>query len=202
MQFRGRDGVCIQYDVRGRQDSVEYPYVNDLPTLRAAVAIAKTYPDIYGDGSATHIVRRYSRLLEPGKSQRHMTGNTHRWRVDRDGRLQLLVSYSRTTERRRENPADFAKSLPKMKHPATSVHTQLVDLATFADAMGLNEAAKAISNHVHGWSPMPEFAQFKSSQTTLGRTDSGDSLHKPPVEAANDSLWTRLASWAASISKQ
>ena len=202
MQFRERDGVCIQYDVRGKQNSVEYPYVNDLPTLRAAIEIGKTYPDIYGDGSATHIVRRYSRLLEPGKSLQYMSGDTHRWRVDRDGRLQLLVSYSRATDRRRENQADFAKSLPKMRYPATSVHTQLVDLALFADAMGLREAAKAISNHVHGWSPMPEFAKFRTSQTTLARRDSCDSLDKPPVESANDSLWTRLASWASSISKQ
>lgn len=199
MNFRERDGMCIQYEVRGIPDSVDFPYVNDLTTLKAAIEIGRTYPDIYSDGSATHIVRRYSKLLEPGKRARYESGFTHRWRVDRDGRLQLLVSYSRTKERRHENLHDFAKSLPKLKYPAASVHTQLADLAVFAEAMGLVEAADAISRHVYGWSAMPQFCQFKSPPIAAEKADSYHPVDRAPVDAANDSLWKRFAYWVSAL---
>lgn len=65
MRFRERDGVCVQYEVRGIQGSEAFPYVNDLPSLKEAVAIARRYPGVYRDGSATHVLRRYSKRL-PG----------------------------------------------------------------------------------------------------------------------------------------
>lgn len=58
MRFRERDGVCVQYEVRGIQGSEAFPYVNDLPSLKEAVAIARRYPGVYRDGSATHVLRR------------------------------------------------------------------------------------------------------------------------------------------------
>jgi hypothetical protein len=45
------------YAVRGLANSREFPTLTGLPTLRQAVAIARFYPGVYGDGAATHVVR-------------------------------------------------------------------------------------------------------------------------------------------------
>lgn len=86
MRFRERDGVCVQYEVRGIQGSEAFPYVNDLPSLKEAVAIARRYPGVYRDGSATHVLRRYSKRLPEGSEFHHTSAITHRWASTRTGR--------------------------------------------------------------------------------------------------------------------
>ena len=49
--------MCVRYAVRGFSGSRVFPTVTGLPTLRQAVSIARTYPDVYRDGSAMHVVR-------------------------------------------------------------------------------------------------------------------------------------------------
>jgi hypothetical protein len=81
----------FRYAVRGLAGSREFPTVTGLPNLRQAVAIARSYPDIYGDGSATHVVRDRAVPAPLGAAPR--SGSTERWRVYPDGRLELLLAY-------------------------------------------------------------------------------------------------------------
>lgn len=92
--FRDRDGVSITYDITGISESKDYPYVSDLPSLKAAVSLAKRYPHVDRDASATRITRRYSRLAPPGSDFHHSGGRTHTWRVFPDGTLELLTLYN------------------------------------------------------------------------------------------------------------
>ena len=152
MRFRARDGVCIQYEVRGIDGSDEYPYRNDVASLKEAVSIARTYPCIYGDGAATHVYRRYSKHNLAGH---HFSGYTHCWRVSVDGHLQPLHLYNRDWPTSRLDPQRYAKSLPPMCYRASTLQGQMVDLASIAEAIGLHEIAKAISDHAHGRMPLP-----------------------------------------------
>lgn len=81
----------FRYAVRGLTDSRQYPTVTGLPTLRQAVALARFYPDIYGDGAATHVVRSRTVAAPPGALPQ--SGSTQRWRIYPDGRLELLMAY-------------------------------------------------------------------------------------------------------------
>lgn len=150
MNFRDRDDVCIQYEVRGIEGSKQFPYRNDIASLKAAVAIARTYPGLYGDGSATHVFRRYSKRYPAGHQFHHESCYTHCWRVSADGQLQPLHLYSRDWPTSRLDPQKYAESLPSMPYRADTLQGQMVDLARIAHAIGLQEAAKAISDHVHG----------------------------------------------------
>ena len=146
MKFRDRDGVCVQYEVRGIDGSAEFPYRNDLTSLKAAVALARTYPGIYGDGAATHVLRRYSKRLREGSQGYHCSGYTHRWRVSADGRLQLVTLFGRDWPTTRLDPQTYARALAPMRYSASTLQGQLVDLVAIAQAIGLQEAAKAISD--------------------------------------------------------
>ena len=69
--FSVRNGIRVQYLVSGIENS-DHPWVHGIPSLKAAVAIAKTYPDVYGDGSATHITRRLDKLAPPEIGRAHV----------------------------------------------------------------------------------------------------------------------------------
>ncbi len=151
MKFRERDGVCVTYDVSGQSDDGEFPYVNDLPTLKEAVAIAKTYPGIYEDGSATHITRRFAKLYPPGSKFHHHAGRTHRWRVSSEGKLMLDVAYSRPWKTTRIGMSDYCQSLPKPPMVAETLQGQLRDLAVIAGHIGMLDAEKELLAQVFPW---------------------------------------------------
>jgi hypothetical protein len=155
MTFRDRDDVCVEYEVRGIAGSAEFPYRNGIASLKAAVAIARTYPDVYGDGSATHVFRRYSKRYPVGHQFHHSSGYTHCWRVSSDARLQLIHLYSRGWQTSRLDPHKYAESLPLMRYRASTLQGQLVDLSVIARAIGLQEAAKALSAHAFGHEALP-----------------------------------------------
>lgn len=160
MRFRERDGVCIEYEVRGIPGSERYPYLNHIPTLKEAVAIAHTYPGVYGDGAATHVIRRYSKKYPEGHEFHHTSHLTHRWRVDSEGRIQLIVYYRRAVRGetlRRQSSQDYIAALPEMPNRATTLRGELVDLAAIAERIGLHDASRALRNHAYGRQRLPDF---------------------------------------------
>lgn len=152
--FRARDGVKITYDVRGVADSVEYPYVNDLPSLKLAVGTARSYPDVYRDGSATHITRTRTELAPPGASCRCRSSITHRWRVFPNGRMELLVRY-RPGKLHRQGVYDWMQTLPlppagswTQRQALRSLKTEMADMAMVANRLGYKTAAYTLFNQV------------------------------------------------------
>ncbi len=139
MEFRERDGIRVTYEVRGYTENKQYPYVNDLPTLRAAIAIAANYP-IQGNGSKTDIVRRYAKLLPPESEYHHKEYPTHRWRVEANGNLLLVVAYSRDWPTTRIGMDDYKQSIPKPRAVSTCLEGQLWDLAMIAEKIGMKQA--------------------------------------------------------------
>ncbi|MDN0082356.1 hypothetical protein QU487_06265 [Crenobacter sp. SG2305] len=186
MVFRERDGVCVEYEVRGIPGSEKYPYLNHIRTLKEAVAIARTYPGIYGDGAATHVVRRYSKQFPEGHEFHHSSGLTHRWRVDAEGRIQLVVYYR--SDWRREKPARrldlqaYMATLGTMPNPATTLRGELSDLARIAERIGLHDASRALREHVYGRRCLPGFG--------LGSEQAEPVV--PPSKADPKPFWRRV----------
>lgn len=150
MRFRERDGVCVQYEVRGIQGSEAFPYVNDLPPLKEAVAIARRYPGVYRDGSATHVLRRYSKRLPEGSEFHHTSAITHRWRVYADGTIIPDTLYHRPWPTTRIDSHAYARALPPMPYRAPDLRGQLHELIAVADAIGLRQAANSLRQHLTG----------------------------------------------------
>jgi hypothetical protein len=140
--FRERDGVCIEYEVRG-YGTDEVPYVNSISTLKEAVAIGRNYPDVYGDGSATHILRRCSKLHPPGGEFHHMSCYTHRFRVFSDGRIEPTIFYKRPWVTTRDQRSNFSYSLQGYR--SRNTRTQLADLIHAAQELGFTLAADKIA---------------------------------------------------------
>lgn len=173
MVFRERAGVCIEYEVRGIPDSEQYPYRNHIPTLKEAVAIACTYPGVYGDGAATHVVRRYSKKHPEGHEFDHSSGLTHRWRVDAEGRIQLVMYYRRDWHRagqpaRRMVLQGYKEALPIMPNRATTLLGELLDLASVAEQIGLHDASRALISHSYGRKRLPDFGLYGHIESEHG----------------------------------
>lgn len=83
---------CVEYGIQGIPGDPDFLYVDGVPSLRKAIAIAKLYPNVYRDGAATHVLRRITRRDKEDPA-RKWTGLTHRWRVFQDGSLELMVVY-------------------------------------------------------------------------------------------------------------
>ncbi len=163
MNFRER----VSYDVRGFPDSEAFPYVDGVPTLKEAIAIAKTYPGVYRDGAATHIVRRYSKEYPRGHEFHRYASSTHRWRVDANGRLQLTEAWDRGWGCTPTAMREYIRRLPRVRNKATSLRGQLVDLAQIADQIGLNDAYSALTAHVYGFRRLPDFCGFFKDQAEV-----------------------------------
>jgi len=142
--FRERDGGRVTYDVRGIPGRGDCPYVNDIPSLKEAVAIGRSYPEVYGDGASTQIVRNYAKLFPVGSEFHHRSGATHRWRVMPDGAIQLMCAYSRPWPTSRVGRNEFIGEMKRMPYPAHGAHTQLSDLASVARQLGLEEAHREL----------------------------------------------------------
>ena len=162
MVFRERDGVCIEYEVRGIPGSEQFPYLDHISRLKEAVAIARSYPGIYGDGAATHVVRRYSKKYPEGHQFHHCSGLTHRWRVDAEGQIQLIVYYRSGWRRgqpsRRLDLQEYKATLPVMPNRATTLRGELLDLASIAERISLHNASQALVEHVYGRQCLPDFS--------------------------------------------
>lgn len=143
-------GIRVSYDVRGIPGSAEFPYVNDIATLKEAVAIAKVYPGVYRDGGATHIVRRFSRLAPDGADFHHSGGSTHRFRVFPDGRLQRLIVYSWPFGRRKQGFHDWLRNLPapSSERADHTIEAELGDVATIASCLRYYEAERVLRERV------------------------------------------------------
>ncbi len=79
----------VRYEVRGSKEP-DFPWLDDIESLKQAVGIAKQYSTRNLDGSATDIVRR----VEVFNGTVWKLGYSHRWRVFPDGQIELLISYN------------------------------------------------------------------------------------------------------------
>lgn len=192
MVFRERDGVCIEYEVRGIPGSEQYPSLDHIPTLKDAVAIARTYPGVYRDGAATHVVRRYSKKYPHGHEFLHCSALTHRWRVDPEGRIQLVAYYR--SGWRREQPArrldlhEYKATLPVMPNRATTLRGELLDLASIAERIGLHDASRALVEHIYGRQCLPDFVLEDRRKIEI---EPGELAATPPEDAPKP-LWRRI----------
>ncbi len=143
-------GHRVTYDVAGTNSGSEYPYINGLSSLKEAIAIAKSYPNIYGDGAATHIVRSLE-CLHPKGSHTHCTrGATHRWRVFADGHIELLVVYQWPFARQKSGLMQWRQNLPlpPSRHTEHSLQTELHDLMQVAEQLGYRKAAESVRKQI------------------------------------------------------
>lgn len=192
MQFREDGGFSITYDVGGVAGSAQFPYRHDIPSLKEAVAIARTYPGVYLDGAATHITRQYTKPYHDGKEARYLTYNTHRWRVDPAGNLQLIVNYRHGRGPTcRLDPAMYLETLSPMPNRATTLQGELVDLAAIAKRIGLDNAAIALLAHVYGRRRLQEFEQFTEHES------SGRVAAFTPIPDSKP-IWRRALQWLIS----
>lgn len=188
MKFRERDGVCISYEVRGIPGSEQFPYIDDVGTLKEAVAIARTYPDVYQDGSATHIVRRYSKKYPDAHQFHHSSGPTHRWRVDTYGQLQLIEAYRREWPCTRLGVIAYAEKLPAMPNSATTLRGQLLDLASIANRIGLKDAGRALVEHAYGRRCLPDFGRKEEGGCQIAQ----EQTKQEHNETADKPVWRRI----------
>jgi hypothetical protein len=140
-----------EYEISGSHTNAHFPYVSGVPSLREAISIGRLYPGIYGDGAATHIVRRF---VCRGLEDHVVTGLTHRWRVFPDGRIELLVIHAhvrpnkaaalgyRAWLKRLESPPAFTRD--HVIGSGKPFATELSDLFDVAMKFGYSHAADAL----------------------------------------------------------
>lgn len=134
--FNVRNGIRVSYAVDG-VDKLKGQWIHKIPTLKAAVAIAREFSDEYRDGSSANITRRLDKLAPSVSSYHHTSGLTHQWRVFKDGAIQLTTVH-------RSNKHDINKwlqSIPKPPSHTENLKTQLHDLRIIADHIGYRDAA-------------------------------------------------------------
>jgi len=142
----------VTYDVAGTNGRSEYPYISGITSLKEAVAVAKRYPNIYGDGAATHIVRSIE-CLHPDSAQTYCSrGATHRWRVFADGYIELLLVYQWPFARQKSGLMQWRQSLPlpPFRHVDHSLQTELHDLIAVAEQFGYRKAAESVRQLIRG----------------------------------------------------
>lgn len=197
MVFRERDGVCIEYEVRGIPGSEKYPYIDHLRTLKEAVAIARTYPEVYADGAATHVVRMYSKRCPNGHKFHHSSGPTHRWRVDSEGLLQLIAYYQHGWRcgkpSCRQDLQAYKAGLPVMPNRATTLRGELLDLASIAERIGLPNASRALVEHSYGRQFLPRFEQKDQGKIEV---DSQESTTTSTQAISTHPIWRRIVAKA------
>ena len=153
--FNVRNGIRVSYAVDGI-DKLKGQWIHEIPTLKAAVAIAKEFSGEYQDGSSAGITRRLDKLAPPGSNYHHTGGLTHQWRVFKDGAIQLTTVH-------RSNKHDINKwlqSIPKPPSHTDNLKTQLHDLRIIADHIGYRDAA-AILRQIQ-----PEISNLQTSFVT------------------------------------
>jgi hypothetical protein len=134
--FNIRNGIRVTYDVAGA-DNLKYPWVHGIPTLKAAVAIAKDYPGVYGYGSTSHIARNLDKLAPTGSNYHHTGGLTHEWRVFKDDSIQLTTAYRQN----KQGINEWRQSIPKPPSHTDNLEAQLHDMWMIADHIGYKDAA-------------------------------------------------------------
>ena len=86
--------VCAVYSVSGDNTDPKFPYVLELPTLKDAVRLAKTYRGTNTPVAAGRIQRCVYAFL-PGDSKGSLSWMTHEWFVHDTGRIELSADWSR-----------------------------------------------------------------------------------------------------------
>lgn len=203
---------CVEYTVSGTDSDPDFPYVDGVPTLREAIAIARQYPGIYHDGAATHVVRRATRRVE-GDPTVKGTGHTHRWRVFPDGKLELLIAYR--TNRRNGTAVGLSDWVTKIEHPATfrrdrdvfrggkpvvygkPLVTELTDLSAIARQLGYAKAIDAIRPLIveAHQEAFPRRTWPGSSEPAAEKNASDIA----PTPQAHHGLLARAAAWARNM---
>ena len=137
-----------EYSVMGIPNSKEFPYHNGLKTLKEAVKIAKTYRDVYGDGSATHVIRHVCIRAEVDGGYSHSSGMSHRWRIFSDGRMErLMVSSHCPFERKTFGIHEWIYKIPKppgitaLIFNNRSLTTELSDLESICNNIDFTKAS-------------------------------------------------------------
>jgi hypothetical protein len=175
--FNVRNGIRVSYAVDGI-DKQKAQWIHQIPTLKAAVAIAKEFSDEYQDGSSANITRRLDELAPPGSNYHHTGGLTHQWRIFKDGAIQLTTVH-------RSNKHDINKwlqSIPKPPSHTDNLKTQLYDLRIIADHIGYKDAA-AILRRVR-----PESSDLQTSFMTskighrMAFASNEGAMSSPPFE--------------------
>lgn len=145
----------VEYSVSGTAEDPTYPFVDGIPSLREAIAIARLYPGIYRDGSATHIHRRVTRRDATADTSGSFTGLTHRWRVFPDGFIEMLLSYNRYANTATGTHIGVDQWLGQLQLPPNfrrerafdngkPLAAELSDLVYAASRFGYNKAANAL----------------------------------------------------------
>lgn len=81
--------VVASYSVAGSDQHPDFPYLNDLPSLREAIANAKRYRSINTLKGAGRVKRHITVYHPNSDTQTACSWQTHEWFVHVDGRLEL-----------------------------------------------------------------------------------------------------------------
>jgi hypothetical protein len=175
--FNVRNGIRVSYAVDGI-DKQKAQWIHQIPTLKAAVAIAKEFSDEYQDGSSANITRRLDELAPPGSNYHHTGGLTHQWRIFKDGAIQLTTVH-------RSNKHDINKwlqSIPKPPSHTDNLKTQLYDLRIIADHIGYKDAASIIRRFLPELSTLkPPFITSKIGHSMVFASNEG-AMSSPSFE--------------------
>ena len=147
----------VEYEISGTNYDPAFPYVSGVPSLKEAITIARLYPGIYPDGSATHVLRRVTRRDIEVDPSRKWTGQTHRWRVFPDWAIELLFAFARYGESqsnglRRVGIDQWLGQLPpppsfrrdRALDNGKPLAAELSDLVYVASRFGYTKAANAL----------------------------------------------------------
>ncbi len=138
----------IHYEVLGN-GTAAFPFITDIASLREAVAIARTYPGVFKDGAATHILRNCegsSKRADPSASSEECHCKyTHRLGVLPDGTVKRLpVHFKRKGVFNfiGEN-GEYLQEGPDLNvlYADDDTHTQLVSLIKATESRGWTASA-------------------------------------------------------------
>ncbi len=122
------ENEAVRYEVFGN-GSWLYPFVSDIPSFDQAVKIALRYPDVYGDGSATHMVE-----LKTGDSPCY----TRRWKVMKNGDAEEIPLKFNLADSRIPETGTGAQAHSPCLTPRE--RDQLFSLIRIAEQLGLASA--------------------------------------------------------------
>jgi hypothetical protein len=121
------------YSVVGINNSNEYPYVNELCSLREAINIAKKYPILEPNGACTRIKRHFRfKCLDSGG---FISGISHEWYVFNDGVFFLSRDY-KGNKSGIDSWLEKLPSPPKEFESYRSLRSELWDIERIAHALG------------------------------------------------------------------
>lgn len=137
----------IHYEVIGNGTRA-FPFVTDIKTLGEAIAIASSYPEVFKDGAATHVLEHMEgdsvSRVHSEQTKNHSCRYTRRWKVFSDGAsAQIPIHFKRSS------PCDFVddllgvprENIERMSCDDEGTHTQLVSLIRAMEINGWQTSA-------------------------------------------------------------